>query len=93
MRAKTKYGQQPLYAVLRKQRWTIAALSRELNISQRALYLAARGQNRPNTEQRRLLPQFLETPIESLFTEEALSQPPWHGAGGWGTTRQTKKGR
>lgn len=93
MSTKTKYGRQPIYGVLRRERWSFAALSRELGISHRSLYLAAYGQSRPSEEIRRLVPPFLDIPLESLFTEESLAKPANHGAGGWGVTRHKKNGR
>lgn len=93
MSTKTKYGRQPIYSVLRRQRWTFAALSRETGVSLRALLLSARGETRPNADIRRLVPPFLGVSLEDLYSPDAIEHMSRHGAGGWGTTRQTKKGR
>lgn len=71
----SKYGEQPAYEIMRKQRWTIALASRETGIEYLHLWRAVRGDLRPSLDTRRRLSDLLEVPVERLFTEKALVRP------------------
>jgi hypothetical protein len=71
---KSRFGNQPLIAVMRQQRWTYPLLATQLSsATQRQLYTTARGVVAPSPLLREELPKVLGVPLTDLFTIEALS--------------------
>jgi transcriptional regulator with XRE-family HTH domain len=69
---KTRFGDQPLSEEMRRQRWHYSHLAREINVTQKQLYAAARGIVVPSPVLRDMLPPILGVPLSQLFTAEAL---------------------
>jgi transcriptional regulator with XRE-family HTH domain len=69
---KTRFGDQPLIEEMRRQRWHYSLLAREINVTQKQLYAAARGIVVPSPPLRDKLPAILGVPLSRLFTAEAL---------------------
>lgn len=69
------YGHQPGLLIARKQRWSIAALSREFGITTTHLRNALLGYVHPSDQVREQLPRLLNCTLAECFTEKALSKP------------------
>jgi transcriptional regulator with XRE-family HTH domain len=69
---KTRFGDQPLIEEMRRQRWHYSLLAREITVTQKQLYAAARGIVVPSPALRDKLPPILGVPLSQLFTAEAL---------------------
>jgi ribosome-binding protein aMBF1 (putative translation factor) len=68
----TRFGDQPLSEEMRRQRWHYSGLAREISVTQKQLYAAARGIVVPSPVLRDKLPAILGVPLSQLFTAEAL---------------------
>jgi transcriptional regulator with XRE-family HTH domain len=54
---------------------TVSAVARILGVGESHLHQALSGRVRPNHEVRRKLPEFVDVPLDELFTEDALGPP------------------
>jgi transcriptional regulator with XRE-family HTH domain len=72
LKTRSRFGTQPLSEEMRRQRWHYSQLAREINVTQRQLYAAARGVVVPSPILRDRLPPILGVPLSQLFTTEAL---------------------
>ena len=72
MKTRSRFGDQPLSEEMRRQRWHYSQLAREINVTQKQLYAAARGIVVPSPVLRDKLPAILGVPLSQLFTAEAL---------------------
>lgn len=66
------YGRQPALRVMASKRWTIAAAAREIGIEYHLLHATLVGRTTPSPHIRNALSNLLGTPLEYLFTAEAL---------------------
>lgn len=62
---------------MQKQRWTCAALSREIGVTYAHLYNAMVGRTPPSPTLRTALPGILDAELADLFTEDALEERFW----------------
>jgi hypothetical protein len=60
---------------MERERWTVAAAARKIDVSYSHLSWAMIGRVRPNDRVRRRLPLLLNCSLLDVFTEEALARP------------------
>ena len=65
---KTRFGPQPIREVMRRERWSCAALALNVGTSYASLYNAITGVSTPTDELRRRLSAALGEPESTLFT-------------------------
>jgi transcriptional regulator with XRE-family HTH domain len=66
-------GEQPIRAVVRRRHWNLRLIAYETGVAYSHLMNAANGITAPSPELRSKLSDFLDLPVEKLFTEEALA--------------------
>jgi hypothetical protein len=71
--SESRFGTQPAQALLREQRWSVAAAAREICVTYPQLRGAVIGWSRPTPAVRDGLSKLLDKPVEELFTAEALA--------------------
>lgn len=69
-----QFGDQPVRKVMRDQRWTTQLMSRKLGVTYSQLRWVIAGRTVPSGAIRNGLSRILDTPVEQLFTEDALSR-------------------
>jgi transcriptional regulator with XRE-family HTH domain len=70
---KTRFGEQPIRAVVRRRHWNLRLIAYETGVAYSHLVNAANGITAPSPELRQKLSEFLDLPVETLFTHEALA--------------------
>jgi hypothetical protein len=68
-----RFGRQPALDVLRRERWSVAAISRELDLPLLHLKAALYGYVRPAAEVRNALATKFDVDVTALFTAAALA--------------------
>lgn len=76
----TRFGRQPAYEILKKERWHISLAAHEIGVSHQHLSKAVHGYYRPNDVVREKLPKLVNVPLDQLFTAESL-KPYWFQPG------------
>jgi transcriptional regulator with XRE-family HTH domain len=66
-------GEQPIRAVVRRRHWNLRLIAYETGVAYSHLINAANGITAPSPELRQKLSEFLDLPVEKLFTQEALA--------------------
>jgi hypothetical protein len=69
------FGRQPGLRLALQERWSVAALSRRLDVPENHLRNALVGRTRPSDEVRDRLPALLGRQLRECFTPEALAEP------------------
>ncbi|MFL6043796.1 MAG: helix-turn-helix domain-containing protein [Propionibacteriaceae bacterium] len=69
----TRFGDQPIRAVVRRRHWNLRLIAYETGVAYSHLMNAANGITAPSPELRQKLSEFLDLPVEKLFTQEALA--------------------
>jgi transcriptional regulator with XRE-family HTH domain len=69
----TRFGELPIRAVVRRRHWNLRLIAYETGVAYSHLMNAANGITAPAPELRQKLSEFLDLPVEKLFTQEALA--------------------
>jgi hypothetical protein len=72
-RKNSRFGRQPVWAVVRRRHWNLRLIAYETGVAYSHLINAANGITAPSPQLRQKLSEFLDLPIEKLFTREALA--------------------
>lgn len=72
MSGNSKFGRQPIHALLRERRWPLTTFAIQHGINQDHLRNATLGRIAASRELQDVLPELLGVPIEELFTPESL---------------------
>jgi transcriptional regulator with XRE-family HTH domain len=72
-RRNTRFGEQPIRGIVRRRHWNLRLVAYETGVAYSHLVNAANGITAPSPELRQKLSDFLDLPIEKLFTQEALA--------------------
>lgn len=75
----TRYGEQPVRALLRARGMTLKQVSVTTGIGYSTLYAAVTGVVRPNDTIRDKVPACLGTQLEDCFTSESIKHPSRYG--------------
>jgi transcriptional regulator with XRE-family HTH domain len=75
----TRYGTQPILAVLVLNDLSVSRVARAVGVPQRTLSRYVMGATRPHPEVVRRLVVCLDRPAELLFTSDALAASPYRG--------------
>jgi transcriptional regulator with XRE-family HTH domain len=69
----TRFGEQPIRGVVRRRHWNLRLIAYEIGVAYSHLINAANGVTPPSPELRQKLSEFLDLPVEKLFTRGALA--------------------
>ena len=69
----TRFGEQPIRGVVRRRHWNLRLIAYETGVAYSHLLNAVNGVTAPSPELRQKLSEFLNLPVEKLFTEDALA--------------------
>ena len=72
-RTNTRFGEQPIRGVVRRRHWNLRLIAYETGVGYSPLINSANGITPPSPELRQKRSEFLDLPIEKLFTPEALA--------------------
>ena len=72
-RKNTRFGEQPIWGVIRRRHWNLRLIAYETGVAYSHLINAANGITPPSAQLRQKLSEFLELPIEKLFSPDALA--------------------
>jgi transcriptional regulator with XRE-family HTH domain len=72
-RKSTRFGEQPIRGVVRRRHWNLRLIAYETGVVYSHLINAANGITAPSPDLRQKLSNFLDLPVEKLFTSEALA--------------------
>jgi transcriptional regulator with XRE-family HTH domain len=69
----TRFGEQPIRAVVQRRHWNLRLIAYETGVAYSHLMNAANGITAPSPELRQKLSEFLDLPVQKLFTKESLA--------------------
>ena len=69
----TRFGEQPIRAVVRRRHWNLRLIAYETGVAYSHLMNAANGITPASPQVRQKLSEFLDLPVEELFTQESLA--------------------
>ena len=72
-RKNTRFGEQPVWTVVRRRHWNLRLIAYETGVGYSHLINSANGVTRPSQDLQQKLSQFFDLPVERLFTQEALA--------------------
>jgi transcriptional regulator with XRE-family HTH domain len=72
-RKNTRFGEQPVWAVVRRRHWNLRLIAYETGVGYNHLLNAVNGVTAPSPELREKLSEFLDLPVEKLFSRESLA--------------------
>jgi transcriptional regulator with XRE-family HTH domain len=72
-RRNSRFGEQPIRGIVRRRHWNLRLIAYETGVAYSHLVNAANGITAPSPELRQKLSEFLDLPVEKLFTREALA--------------------
>ena len=68
----TRFGEQPIRGVVRRRHWNLRLIAYETGVAYSHLLNAANGITPPSPQLRQKLSEFLNLPVEKLFTPDSL---------------------
>ena len=72
-RKTTRFGEQPIRGVVRRRHWDLRLIAYETGVAYSHLINAANGITAPSPDLRQKLSEFLDLPVERLFTQQSLT--------------------
>jgi ribosome-binding protein aMBF1 (putative translation factor) len=71
----SRFGRQPGLKILDDERWSVARLAREIDVTYEVLWRALHGYTRVRPDITEKLPAFLGVELSDLFTDDILAAP------------------
>jgi hypothetical protein len=72
-RKSTRFGEQPIRGIVRRRHWNLRLIAYETGLGYNHLLNAVNGVTPASPQVRRKLSEFLDLPVEELFTQESLA--------------------